>query len=58
MLKTDGSDVRHGTSCSLLSDEEARSYGIAFNSGFGEFVLTVIHMTEWVCLWVRTRVQG
>lgn len=38
MLKTGGSDVRHGTSCSLLSDEEARSYGIAFNSGFGGYV--------------------
>jgi hypothetical protein len=37
MLKTGGSDVRHGTSCSLLTDEEARSYGIQFNSGFGEF---------------------
>jgi hypothetical protein len=58
MLKTDGSDVRHGTSCSLLSDEEARSYGIAFNSGFGEFVLTVIHMTDWFWLLVSTRVEG
>jgi hypothetical protein len=36
MLKSGGNDVRHGTSCSLLTDAEARSYGIAFNSGFGE----------------------
>lgn len=42
MLKTGGNDVRHGTSCSLLTDAEARSYGIAFNSGFGEYR----------CLWV------
>jgi len=38
VLKTGGNDVRHGTSCSLLTDAEARSYGIAFNSGFGGYV--------------------
>jgi hypothetical protein len=36
MLKAAPYDVRHGTSCALLSDAEARRYGIALNSGFGE----------------------
>jgi hypothetical protein len=36
MLKAAGYDVRHGTSCALLSDAEARRYGINLNSGFGE----------------------
>lgn len=29
--------MRHGLSCSVLSDEEARQYDILFNSGFGEW---------------------
>jgi hypothetical protein len=29
-------DVRHGTGCSVLSDAEARSYGMGLNAGFGE----------------------
>jgi len=37
-LKTVGLDVRHGTGCSLLPNDEAREYGIAFNSGFGGYV--------------------
>jgi hypothetical protein len=36
MLTAAGYDVRHGTSCSLLGDAEARKYGINLNSGFGE----------------------
>jgi len=50
MLKTAAMDVRHGTSCSLLTDEDARLYDMEFNSGFGGYVdfATMRDMTRYL----------